>query len=336
MENIFLTFLSTVRVDSAPTPYNNVSGEPTKTTNESAFRYFLQDDSAGGNISKIFIFASNAVRADIKDYRDDDGNTVTHLEYFKKRMAKFMPNIDECITDETIYPYDEDGDCEKNLRSVAEMAERIQNYARGKDVCLHADLTGGMRHINMMMLDVIRLLEYSGVKIGKLLYSNLSTKRVEELNNIYDLFQLISGVEEFVNFGSVEALNKYYAANADQFKKSVALKKLTDAMANFAKSIKLCRYGDFKKAIEKLHDAINDFSAEPQNIHDIFMARLIDKIREKYDLLISTRGELFVGALSTTTCNRHLRFTPSAYRNIWGKTVFYICPTKTLKIWTIW
>ena len=290
MENVLLTFLSTVRVDLQPTTYNNVSGEPTKTTNESAVRYLLQDNSVG-DISKIFIFASNAVRADIKDYHDDNGNTVTHLDYFKSRMKNFMPNVDECITDETIYPYDEDGNGEKNLRSVAEMAERIQNYARGKDIRLHADLTGGMRHINMMMLDVIRLLEYSGVKIGKLLYSNLTTKRVEELNNIYDLFQLISGVEEFVNFGSVEALNKYYDANADQFKKSTALKKLTDAMNNFAKSIKLCRYGDFKTAIEKLHDAINDFKADPQNIHDIFMARLIDKIREKYDLLISTRGE---------------------------------------------
>lgn len=293
MENVLLTFLSPVKFlngEISATPYKNVSGEPTKTTNESAVRYLLQDDSVG-NISKIFIFASKAVRADIKDYRDDNGNTMTHLEYFKNRMKNFMPNVDECITEKTIYHYDENGDGEKNLRSVAEMAERIQNYARGKEICLHADLTGGMRHINMMMLDVIRLLEYSGVKIEKLLYSNLTTRRVEELNDIYDLFQLISGVEEFVNFGSVEALNKYYDANADKFKKSDALKKLTDAMNNFAKSIKLCRYGDFKKAIEKLHDAINDFKSDPQNLHDIFMARLIEKIREKYDLLISTRGE---------------------------------------------
>lgn len=313
MENILLTFLSDVKVrdnkvlkteyEKVELPNKNVNGEPAETTNESAVRYLLQYDLKDAQISKIFIFASNAVRDKITGYNNEKDNTMTHLDYFKKRMEKFMPNVDECITDETIYPYDEDSDGEKNLRSVAEMAERIQKYARGKDICLHADLTGGMRHINMMMLDVIRLLEYSGVKIGKLIYSNFknqivdgkSTKKkeikVEELNNIYDLFQLISGVEEFVNFGSVEALNKYYDANADQFKKTDALQKLIDAMENFAKSIKLCRYGDFKKAIKKLHDAINDFKADPQNIHDIFMARLIDKIHEKYDLLISTRGE---------------------------------------------
>lgn len=317
MENILLTFLSDVKfIGGKPTstPYKIVDGKPcisgenAETTNESAIRYLLQYDLKDTQLSKIFIFASKTVRSDIVDntekkYYDEDGNTVTHLEYFKRRMKKFMPNVDECITDETIYPYEETGDIEKNLRSVAEMAERIQNYAKGKDIRLYADLTGGMRNINMMMLDVIRLLEYSGVKIEKLIYSNSKNKivdgktikereiEVEELNDTYDLFQLISGVEEFVNFGSVEALNKYYAANADKFKKSNALQKLTDAMENFAKSIKLCRFGQFKAAIQKLHNAISAFNMDSKNLHDVFMARLIEKIRDQYWELLKTRGE---------------------------------------------
>ena len=294
MENILLIFLSDVKFREdkiQKTVYTNIDGEPAEITNESAIRYLLQNIPTG-SLSKIFIFASNSVRRDtIKGYLDESGNTVTHLEYFKRRMKKFLPNVESCINDETIYNYDEDNSGEENLKSVAEMAERIQNYSRGKNICLHTDLTGGMRHINMMMLDVIRLLEYSGVATGKLIYSNFTTKRVEEVKNIYDLFQLIAGVEEFVNFGSVAALKKYYNANSDKIKISGGLKNLIMSMENFAEAIKLCRYGNFKNAVIGLHDAINDFSADTQNLHDVFMARLIEKIREKYSPLIATRGE---------------------------------------------
>lgn len=296
MENILLIFLSPIRINNGfanKTKYENLDGEETETTNESAVRYLLQNYLKNhGDLSKIFIFASKNVRENIAGLQ----NPVTHLQYFKNRIAKFLPNVETCITEKTIYNYDEDNTDVQNLKTVADMAERIQKFATevkknsGKEVCLHVDLTGGMRHINMMMLDVTRLLEYSGIRIGHLIYSNLATKRVEEVKNIYDLFQLISGVEEFVNFGSVEVLNDYYNRHEDKIKLSAGLKKLTVAMKNFAEEIKLCHYGQFRDSVQELHDAINDFSADSENLHDIFMARLIGRVREDYKLLLETRG----------------------------------------------
>lgn len=280
-ENILLTFLSDIKVDSDGTiskaTYENVDGEPAEITNESAVRYILQN-STSGELSKIFIFASEKVRGKISRYNDEE---ITHLDYFKRRMKKFLPEVEFAV-----YEYDETKFGDENLKSVAEMAKLIQNYAQSKNIRLHLDLTGGMRQVIMMMLDVIRLLEYSGVEIGELIYSNFTTKRVEEVKNIYELFQLISGVEEFVNFGSVAALKKYYDGKIQ----SDGLKKITGAMENFAEAIKLCRYGDFRNAVENLHDAINDFKPDPQNLHDVMMARLIGKIREKYNMLIATHG----------------------------------------------
>ena len=60
------------------------------------------------------------------------------------------------------------------------MAALIQKFAVGDEVTLHVDLTGGMCDVNIMMLDLTRLLEYSGLKIGRLLYSNLGKKTVEK------------------------------------------------------------------------------------------------------------------------------------------------------------
>lgn len=287
-ENILLMFLSDIKFKNGEvqkTHYTNLDGEDTHATNESAVRYLLQNNSAG--LSKIFIIASKTVRKNIQGCPEE----ITHLEYFKNRMKKFLPETENFVT---VHEYDEDSNGAENLKSVADVAKKIQNFAAKSqnEIILNTDLTGGMRHINMMMLDIIRLLEYSGVKIGKIIYSNYNPQKkvgtVEEVKNIYDLFQLISGVEEFINFGSVKVLKDYYK---NQKEKSAALKNLLDKMENFAEAIKLCRYGQFKTAIEKLHDAINDFSADENNLNDVLMARLIERIKREYSMLIATRGQ---------------------------------------------
>lgn len=291
-ENILLMFLSTINLKSTPTYYGisaNPKGEVTKTTNESAIRYILYKECRGdAKLNKIFIFASNTVREGIVG---DSGKT--HLQYFKDRIGEFIPNVDDCINDETIYNYDENSSGVQNMIAVAEMAERIQKYSVGKEVTLHVDLTGGMRNVNMMMLDIIRFLEYNGIKIGRLIYSQYQPREnvgyIHEIKNIYDLLQLISGVEEFINFGSVKVLKDYYAICKNPI--STRLQNLIDAMENFSEAIKLCRYGQFKDAIKNLHDALNDFKVEPNNLQDTLMARLIGRIRKEYENLIATRGE---------------------------------------------
>ncbi len=96
------------------------------------------------------------------------------------------------------------------------MAAKIQKYIQGEDMpagskmVLHADCTGGLRHTNMMMLGIMRLLQYNNIEIGMILYSNYKKKKVEEANEIYHFFDLIAGAEEFVRFGSVSAILDYY------------------------------------------------------------------------------------------------------------------------------
>lgn len=293
-KNILLLFLSDVKTALADgkvvvqrTPYANVSGDDTQTTNESAVRYLIQQ---GISLDKIFIFASELVRKEIyhfdretkKSFQfvGDDGEPCTHLKFFVERVKNFLPNVDF-----DVYDYDESKSGDENLTSVTEMAGRIQKFAAGDEIILHVDLTGGMRDVNMMMLDLTRLLEYSGLKIDTLLYSNFGKRKVEEVKNIYDLFQLIAGVEEFVNFGSVTALKSYYVGK----KLSASLKRLLTAMENFAEAIKLCHYGQFRDAIINLHDAVHDFTPATNDLQDILMARLIGRIREDYHQLIINR-----------------------------------------------
>ena len=286
-----LTFLSTARKNN-DAYYRDIEREevPTKTTNESAIRWLIKHEFNGdaAQLSRIFVFASKAVRQPIVA-----DNPETHLQYFMETIKDYI-NAEECIPANAIYPFDEDGSGDQNLISVAEMAGNIQKYAAecGDKITLHVDVSGGMRHISMIMLDVIRLLEYSGITIKHILYSNFKFGRkanyVEPVKNIYDPFQLISGVEEFVQFGSVKALKNYYD-NQDQNALSTKLKNLIGTMENFAEQVKLCHYGAFELAIRQLHDAVNDFKPDENNAQDLLMARLIDRIREMYADTIKNR-----------------------------------------------
>lgn len=285
-KNILLLFLSDVKTKKigdkiiiSEADYENVVGEKTQITNESAVRYILQDFP----IDKIFVFASKKVRNNPLNIGDV---SQTHLQYSLERLKKFLPD-EECYF---VFDYDEDGSGEENLKSVAKMASVIQKFVGDGNVTLHVDLTGGMRHVNMMMLELTRLLEYSGLHIGKVLYSNYEPKsqsgRVEEVQNIYDLFQLMAGVEEFVNFGSVNALEIYYRDKRANLSKP--LKQLLDTMKDFADAIKLCHYGQFSAAIINLHDAVKDFTPT-DDIEDVLMATFITRIRKDYADLIFSR-----------------------------------------------
>ena len=294
--NILLLFLSDVKTKKvgdefviSEAHYKNIDGENTRTTNESAVRYLLQRKFNGdpSALDTIFIAASKKVRGNIPKYLGKDGKEQTHLDFTKERFKKFLPNT--CVE---VFDYDEDGSNADNLKSIAKMARRIQNFAADKEVTLHVDLTGGMRHVNMMILELTRLLEYSGLSVGNVLYSNYDFKsgtgRIEEVQNIYELFQLMAGVEEFVNFGSVKALKSYYAGK----NLSEPLKKLLLSMENFAKAIKLCHYEQFQETVQNLHDAVHDFDKqESENVEDVLMARLIGRIRQNYHDLIAVRDK---------------------------------------------
>ena len=285
-KNILLLFLSDVKTKKigdkvviSEADYENIAGEKTQITNESAVRYLLQDFP----IDKVFVFASKKVRNNLLSI---GGEPQTHLQYSLERLKKFLPDEECCF----VFDYDEDGSGEENLKSVAKMAGVIQEFVGDEKVTLHVDLTGGMRHVNMMMLELTRLLEYSGLHIGKVLYSNYEPKsqsgRVEEVQNIYDLFQLMAGVEEFVNFGSVNALEIYYRDKRDNL--SEPLKRLLAAMKNFANAIKLCHYGQFSAAVINLHDAVKAFTPT-DDVEDVLMATFIARIRKDYADLIFPR-----------------------------------------------
>lgn len=300
--HIMLLLLSDVKTDRdhpdrvSMAEYKNGIG-PCGVTNESAVRHLLLADDGGSKITldKIFLFATKKVQEPIKIVQPspDIVPGVTHLAYFKERIQGVIPSLKEDFFE--IISYDEDQPISETRRFVLEMAERIMDYAQvkkaqGDEVVLHADLTGGLRHAVMLMLAVMRLLQYNGIEIGKVLYSNYQAKIVEEANDIYSLFDLIAGADEFAQFGSVSAILRYFGYDKEMLEKpphiSERLHRLLLAMRGFAEEIKVCHYGAFAHAVEALSKALKEFregrEADGADINEGMIAQLRFRVEEEY------------------------------------------------------
>lgn len=287
-KTIMLLFLSDVKVGTdgqvSATKYPDIGD--VKTTNESAVRYVAKQE---GKLDHLFIFASKLVKNNItyqdsarvvKDYIDTDGKLRTHINYFKERITDILDNQDSNYTEVDFNENSNDA-----MESILDMANKVQEYiAKIPDaiqVTLHVDFTGGLRHANMMMMAVLRILQYNGVPIGDLLYSKYDKENksgiVEKVDSIYDLFDFVSGAEEFANFGSANAINHYFVNK----EKPKVLEDLLGAMNKFSEEIRLCHRGRLESAAKELKNSKDAFDKYKDSTDNNI--RLVQQLKTRID-----------------------------------------------------
>ena len=287
-----LAFVSPVNARSVSEPirYGDVQGREYAAiqTNESAIVFVERKlEAAGESLSKIFLIASDFVKSKPAPTGNEFGD-VTHLEFLKRRVAKEFPQLADRFSTED---YSEEGEdstkLERNILQIARIADAVTEFAKdAEDVTVHADMTGGFRHTSMLMLSIIQLLKYRGVKIGEILYSEPTSRVVYRVTEIQRMFTLITGADEFVKFGSVEALNEYFGAEPPP-----AVRTLFEAMNRFSEAIKICRTSAIEAELKNLGEHIKAFREEPaKDLKSELFAKIIDTIEREYGRLIGSEG----------------------------------------------
>lgn len=330
-KNIMVMVLSDVKTEKngevRTSEYPQIHRE-VKTTNESAVRLLYQDlRKKGQEINRIYAFATQAVQGKLMYMQEKDGqkqllpyqyenHDITHLDYTKMCMKDILSEDAWCIIPEPHLGEDNvslamNRTLSYTLRIAGQIQDDIDAMRRENPdvkIVLHADCTGGPRHAIMMLINIIRLLQYNDVEIGSLFYSNwISSKRagkIEQINDVYRLYNLIAGAEEFVNFGSVKDLQGYFQNRNI----SAELDDLLLAMGEFADEVKLCRRWRFVDAIDHLRKAIKTFEGKWENVehrldtviesnddvrlNDMLMFQLLPQIHKDYSDLLREHDPL--------------------------------------------
>ena len=301
--NFLLLFLSNGRKNASC--YRIYDAEVmTEHSNESAVRElaaYLQDRSQ--KIDKIFLFSSQDTKKQLP------GTDMTTVDFFASRIKEIVPAENIIIVD-----YDENNSIDRSLSDIGNMGTIILSEAKkiqreqgtAGNITIHADMTGGMRNASMMMLGVMRLLNFSGLQMGRILYSNFSFNRkinfVEDSQDVYRFFDLVAGATEFAKYGSVEKLADYYNIDIYEQKPYTAecglnreLYELVNAMGYFAQSIKLCRYGELQDACALLAEKMQAFTNQERwnyDANDKLFEVLLPTIKESYKTVLSAHDDL--------------------------------------------
>ena len=292
IKHIMLAFVSPVSQRSIENPvqYPDLAGQPYEAiqTNESAIVYMqrkLQDNT----LDRVLLISSDTTRMKpVPAGSPIEG--VTHLEFLKARLVAEFPALQDKFI-ECSYP-DGIDDLDACIIKVAEIAEEAKQYAAENptaQVVMHADMTGGFRHASMMMLSIMQLLKYSGIEIGEVLYSDMNQKRVYQATSIHRMFDLISGADEFVNYGSVKGIRQYFASLAPS-QQSVELRELLAAMENFSDAIKVCRTAEIKRVLRELNGKIQSFKQVEEarkSMPEKVFSKIIGTIQAEYGPLIA-------------------------------------------------
>ncbi len=314
MKHVILFFLSDIHLNDKTDEfrvsiYEGKDGKRYECiqTNESAIDFMM--DRLNNQIDALFYFSTQKTKEELSVWTGDKFVTKTHVDWFKERIIGKYPVLKSAFHG---VDYDEDKDTDEGIRQVTEMTERIKKYldeSADKDISLYVDMTGGFRHASMMMLSVMQLLnQYKGIEIKNVLYSNWGKKKkkiqhvnnigggqipdeetlqkygiVEDVTELHRMFTLISGTDEFVNFGSVKEIEKYF----EDRDVSPSLLNLTKTMREFSDAIKICRTSKIMKVVKQLQQCITAFSREhSESVHEKIFLQIISILQEEYGKLL--------------------------------------------------
>lgn len=184
---------------------------------------------------------------------------------------------------------------------IAEIVNRVK-----KEDHVYIDTTGGFRDSVYILMASVRILEYSGVRLEKAVYSVLNNpkppkksqggspefpkrkqikpNRIDDITDTYKMFDLINAANSFTSFGNSEELAQFFSdsCNSD-------IKKTIDVMSRFSEEVTLCRTSNLKGLISELNEMLTNIQNMETNVEtEILFKSISGVIQEKFGV---TSGE---------------------------------------------
>lgn len=149
-------------------------------------------------------------------------------------------SLEYAIAYEKAYPPD-------YLSGMREAIQSIRNTVR-ENIQIDKDFQtpfyivthGGPRDVMLSLNAVVSLLDEEGIIPTKICGTNLATKMIDDQKASFDMFRFVSGMRDFLNFGNVDVLQKYYS-NSTTFLHGAVVEEENIVFQN-----------DFLKAIDQI------------------------------------------------------------------------------------
>ena len=196
------------------------------------------------NLKKIVCITTPEVLKPLPNNRDSN---YERLQKLVKKYAKSVWN--ETGIDITNIEYNNEADSPDYYKFYKDLNEKSSNLD-----AFFVDYTGGLRDMSFLMVVAIRFLEFKNIECKKVIYSDFHSnpKKIKCLDSVYNLFQMINGMNEFVSSGTTRQLD-------DLFQKE---NPLILAIRNFSHATNVGDIANIDKFVQNLAKELEKNTAE--------------------------------------------------------------------------
>ena len=269
---IFLV-LSAYNARSTCSDYNVVSDSSTVVedictykgiqTNDAPVQHLIDEVYRSGyNLKKIVCITTPKV------LDSSAGDGISNYERFQNLAKKYAKSVwNETGIEITNIVYNNETDSPDYDKFYKDLNEESGNLD-----AFFVDYTGGLRDMSFLMVVAIRFLEFKNIECKKVIYSDFfsNPKKIKCLDSVYNLFQMINGMNEFVSSGTTRQLD-------DIFQKE---NPLILAIRNFSHATNVGDMAHIDEFVHKLAEELEKNTASG-NIKDIMISSMNEIIRKK-------------------------------------------------------
>lgn len=207
-----------------------------------------------------------------------DTGKVSPMDYFTENTVEWMRKY-EVEDKESLYA--------KLYRKVRIDSENIKvglreaiDYLRGiRNLNLYIDMHGGPREDAVKILALVSLLRTEGI-VPKSYFSipynqNEKIHPVEEKDE-FEIFDFVSGMNEFLNYGRITTLERYIGKEAPDFFKSIC---------TISRGIQFCHVPEFESGLSSLSKELSNMKTETFDKIG-YLSLFVENIKKDYGILL--------------------------------------------------
>lgn len=220
-----------------------------------------------------------------KDVLNNDNNFAekTAYDYYKEKIAEI------CKDKAIIKPVEiDENNPVEGIRKTVDEIRSIED--RGK---FWIDTHGGFRDVVLALESVVSLLKVDKIvpdEIFGVRYNNKVSDFVNQKSSYY-MFEFVSGMNEFINYGRVKILDRYYKEFPND-----NLKEVLIAMRNISNGTEECNPRLYQEGLDGLGVIIDKIDST-----DPLMGIFSDYIKNSYGVLLDKKSRTAVDIIDRCT-----------------------------------
>lgn len=190
---------------------------------------------------------------------------ITHKDYFEWIIKNYAAAADDCYKEKEIdFEVTHITDFANETDVIKAVTESAGQVMKGyKDVNLYIDFNGGPRNVAVLIMGLSNLMKLRNVTVKEITYMDFENKEketnvipVKNMNELFRVVDLVSGVNEYVSYGRIRILKDYFKSCGDQ-----RIHIILRVLENFSNNMQLCLTDYVMANKEQVKNALKSYQA---------------------------------------------------------------------------